>query len=164
MQSGQSTPCIIDIEASGFGTSSYPIEIGVVRDDGERFCRLIKPYPEWQYWDKKAEALHGISRETLLQFGVPGRDICCELNQFLNGKQVYSDGWVVDNPWLIKLYAHAGMSMTFKLSALEYILSESQMQRWQQVRQTVQTNSNHPRHRASADAEVIQQTYKLTSQ
>tara|TARA_Y100001951_G_scaffold105246_1_gene121039 strand:+ start:7658 stop:7939 length:282 start_codon:yes stop_codon:yes gene_type:complete len=33
-------PTIIDIEASGFGAASYPIEIGVVRYDGANYSGL----------------------------------------------------------------------------------------------------------------------------
>ena len=34
-------PDIIDIEASGFGPDSYPIEIGVALSSGEKYCSLI---------------------------------------------------------------------------------------------------------------------------
>ena len=30
------TPIVIDVEASGFGKGSYPIEVGVVLPDGSR--------------------------------------------------------------------------------------------------------------------------------
>ena len=44
-------PLIIDVEASGFGSKSYPIEIGVALNDGQRFCTLILPAPNWTHWD-----------------------------------------------------------------------------------------------------------------
>ncbi|MCP4234821.1 MAG: hypothetical protein GY770_14780, partial [Aestuariibacter sp.] len=44
-------PSIIDIEASGFGAHSYPVEIGVIREDGGKFCQLVKPYPDWTHWE-----------------------------------------------------------------------------------------------------------------
>ena len=49
------TPLIIDVEASGFGGASYPIEIGVALDDGHKYCALILPEPEWTHWDAAAE-------------------------------------------------------------------------------------------------------------
>ena len=36
-------PIIIDIEASGFGRGSYPIEVGLVLPDGTPHCFLIAP-------------------------------------------------------------------------------------------------------------------------
>ena len=40
-------PFIIDVEASGFGSSSYPIEIGVALEYGSRHSALIKPADDW---------------------------------------------------------------------------------------------------------------------
>ena len=36
-------PTILDLEASGFGRDSYPIEVGYVLPDGSSFCSLIRP-------------------------------------------------------------------------------------------------------------------------
>ena len=54
------TPSIMDIEASGFGRSSYPIEVGYVLGDGSSFCTLIRPLPSWTHWDASAESVHHI--------------------------------------------------------------------------------------------------------
>lgn len=164
MQLITTPPSILDVEASGFGSSSYPIEVGVARSDGEKFCRLIKPFTSWQHWDSQAENLHGISRQNIEQHGIDGREVCIQLNDFLAGQIVYSDGWVVDNPWLIKLYAEAGVVMSFKFSALEYLLSEQQMNLWQKTKRAVIAKISARRHRASIDAEVIQQTFVQTQQ
>ncbi|MEC8785870.1 MAG: hypothetical protein VXX33_04970, partial [Pseudomonadota bacterium] len=75
---------------------------------------------------------------------------------------VYSDGWVVDNPWLIKLYAAAQIEMSFTCRALEYILSEAQMNQWHDVKNRLARQLDVKRHRASSDALVIQQTYAKT--
>jgi hypothetical protein len=53
-QSSVSIPAIIDVEASGFGSLSYPIEVGVVDQTGIRFCSLIKPQNDWIHWDEQA--------------------------------------------------------------------------------------------------------------
>lgn len=37
------TPNNIDVEASGFGGESYPIEVGVALDDDTKYCALIQP-------------------------------------------------------------------------------------------------------------------------
>ena len=74
-------PDILDFEASGFGRDSYPIEVGYSLASGERFCALILPHETWQYWDFRAEAVHGISRGLLQARGSDVRQICRELNR-----------------------------------------------------------------------------------
>ena len=156
-------PIIIDVEASGFGAQSYPIEVGVIKQNGERFCSLIKPQPDWQHWDEQAQALHGISPELLLKKGRSVNLVCRELNQFLCGQTAYSDGWVVDQPWLIKLFDAAKLSMQFTLSPLEMLLNETQMTYWHQTKEQLIRAINQPRHRASHDAALIQDTFKATN-
>lgn len=57
----------IDIEASGLGIDSYPIECGWTVWNGEGDATLInhQPWLESSYWDSQAELLHGISKESL---------------------------------------------------------------------------------------------------
>ena len=55
-------PCIIDLEASGFGRGSYPIEVGLCLGDSSSHCFLVRPEEDWQHWDPEAEKVHGISR------------------------------------------------------------------------------------------------------
>lgn len=156
------TPNIIDVEASGFGSSSYPIEVGVINQYGEKFCSLIKPEADWQHWDQQAESLHGISRNVLFDKGLPITQLCQELNQFLQHQVVYSDGWVVDQPWLIKLFSDAQMPMQFKISPLEMILNEAQMNVWHDIKDEVCKKMSIRRHRASCDAALIQSTFVTT--
>lgn len=155
-------PSIVDVEASGFGAASYPIEVGIVRYDGAKWCKLIRPFDSWSHWDDKAERLHGITREMLHNRGVEPVRVCHELNHFLGNTIVYSDGWVVDNPWLIKLFSAAQVDMAFTCRAMEYILSESQMNIWHDVKDDLSVNLDTQRHRASADAYLIQQTFIQT--
>lgn len=155
-------PDILDFEASGFGSDSYPVEVGYSLGCGERFCMLIRPEPTWLYWDKTAEAVHGISRELLLRSGLDVVQACHELNQRLNGRTLYSDAWVVDKEWLNKLFASAGLQPTFQLSAIENIQSECQYFMWDEVRRNLLSESTDPRHRASSDAEFIQRVFMQT--
>lgn len=155
-------PTIIDVEASGFGAASYPIEIGIVRYDGAKWCKLLRPFDSWVHWDTKAESLHGISQQMLHARGEEPHKVCVELNNFLGNTVVYSDGWVVDNPWLIKLFSAAQIEMSFTCRALEYILSESQMDNWHDVKNSLSAELDVKRHRASSDAMIIQQTYAKT--
>ncbi len=157
-------PTIIDIEASGFGAASYPIEVGVINDAGERFCCLIKPQGDWTHWDDKAESLHGISRQLLEEKGESVESVCHQLNQFLQGQVVYSDGWVVDDTWLIKLFHAAGVLMQFQVSSLEMILNEQQMSLWHVTKDNLFREMQEQRHRASSDAALIQNTFVTTQQ
>ena len=68
-------PAFLDIEASGFGRDSYPIEIGFVLSDGEAWCTLVRPESGWTHWDPAAEALHGITRDLALRHGRPPVDV-----------------------------------------------------------------------------------------
>lgn len=161
-QSSVLIPTIIDIEASGFGSSSYPIEVGVINQAGDRFCCLIKPQNDWLHWSEQAESLHGISRQVLHDRGQSVQIVCQQLNQFLSGQVVYSDGWVVDEPWLIKLFYAARVHMQFHLSALEMILNEAQMSLWHSTKDKLFLQMKGQRHRASSDAALIQNTFVTT--
>jgi len=123
-------PFIIDVEASGFGSASYPIEIGVALNDGRKFCTLILPAPDWAHWDEEAEKVHQVSREILEAYGKPIHEVADQLNDMLAGLTLYSDGWVVDKPWLTTLFHAAGRPMKFSVSPLKMILSEKQMATW----------------------------------
>lgn len=155
-------PLIIDIEASGFGAFSYPIEIGIALQDEKKFCTLILPAAEWTHWDEGAEKIHRIPRDILETYGKPMQEVTSQLNELLAGKTIYTDGWVVDKPWLTTLFHAAGADMQFFVSPLEMILSEPQMASWHETKNQVITEMNVARHRASYDAVIIQKTYNQT--
>jgi hypothetical protein len=157
-------PVIVDVEASGFGGDSYPIEIGVALEQGANFCTLIMPAPWWSHWDDEAEKVHRVSRDLLEFYGKPLVDVARHLNELLAGKTVYSDGWVVDKPWMDRLYFSARLPMAFEFSALEMILSPEQMAIWHPTKQAVLADLQIRQHRASSDAVIIQETYKRTLQ
>ncbi len=156
-------PTIIDIEASGFGSASYPIEIGAVKSNGDRYCALIKPAPGWDHWCANAEKIHGISRALIETHGKSSLQVCEELNIFLQETTAYSDAWTHDNPWLIHLFFSARMMQSFRLSAIENIAREEQLLLWDATKIQLRHNLNIPRHRASGDAYLIQQTYIETN-
>jgi len=157
-------PFIIDIEASGFGAHSYPIEVGLALEPGTKYCSLISPLPEWTHWDAEAEKVHRISREILDIHGRPPAVVARTLNELLGRATVYSDGWVVDQPWLNRLFNLARVRQEFSISPLEAILSEHQMARWHEVKSKVIEDLALQRHRASYDAQIIQETYLRTKE
>ena len=123
-------PGIIDIEASGFGRDSYPIEVGLVLPDGETHCHIIRPDDSWTHWDQSAEAVHGIRRSLLLEKGLPPNQVAAELNRLLAGNKVYTDAWSYDISWLGKLYDLCGLPQLFRLESLRMLMSEAQADLW----------------------------------
>lgn len=151
-----SLPALIDVEASGFGKGSYPIEVGFVDSAGGLFCALVQPQADWTHWDESAAALHGIAREALSSHGKPAGWVAEQLNQRLAGQTVYCDGWAHDYSWLARLFDAANASPAFKLEDLRKLLSEEQAARWHTVVEQVRAELSIGRHRASSDAKVLQ--------
>jgi hypothetical protein len=151
-------PTVLDIEASGFGRGSYPIEVGLALPDGSTFCSLIAPAQKWVHWDPQAEALHHITPAILASHGKPLAEIALTLNQRLRGVIVYSDGWANDFSWLGLLFDEADLVPAFKLENLRALLSDEQAALWHAAKTEVLAATSQERHRASIDARVIQQT------
>ena len=158
-------PIIVDVEASGFGSLSYPIEIGLALPDGERYCALIAPDPSWVHWDPEAEALHGLSRDRLITNGKSPKEVCKSLNALLKGKTLYTDGWTFDYPWIRTLFCAGQEDIAFRVSALEMMLKEEDFLSWDKTKAMIRDKMGAGRHRASWDARVIQETFlELQSQ
>jgi hypothetical protein len=106
----------IDLEASGLGPSSFPIELGIALPgraaDGvwEVTLRswLLRPEPRWldrpDAWDPVAEEIHGLSLPRLLDEGLPLRQVVEEIDAHLAGCTVNADtgrhgsdaGWLTE--------------------------------------------------------------------
>jgi hypothetical protein len=70
---------IIDFEASGLHSDSYPTEIAwmdPVQDD-KATSYLIKPTRDWldSRWDPQAQELTGISQKMIIEHGMPFIDV-----------------------------------------------------------------------------------------
>ncbi|MFT5693139.1 MAG: hypothetical protein ACI92E_002475 [Oceanicoccus sp.] len=157
-------PLIIDIEASGFGVGSYPIEVGVALGNGETRCMIIRRESDWVHWDDGAESLHGISRDDLNRHGKMVEEVATALNKWLQGQVVYSDAWGNDSSWLALLFEYANVTQRFKLDSLRSLLDESQVENWHKTKEQVAEASKFQRHRASNDALILQQTYCKTAE
>jgi len=153
-------PIVIDVEASGFGAGSYPIEVGVVMGDGRTHCRLVRPEPDWVHWEGQAQSVHQLDRATLQRAGRPVIEVAHWLNTLLHGRTAYSDAWGQDFAWLSRLYDAAQSRPTFRLEALSALLAEPEMAIWHVVREAVEAGLGEQRHRASNDAKVLQQTWQ----
>lgn len=154
------TPIIIDVEASGLGGGSYPIEVGLALPNGGRHCYLITPVRSWKHWDDEAEQVHGISRELLAAHGRPVQDVAWRLNELLRNRTAYSDAWSYDMAWLAKLYDAAKMRQNFRVADISELIDESQHGRWQAVKREVAEELGLQRHRASGDARILQETLR----
>ena len=149
-------PLIIDVEASGFGGASYPIEIGGARRRTQ-VLRLDPARARLTHWDAEAERVHRIPRDG------PGLRPARERRRVTSpDPDRVPDGWVVDKPWLTTLFHAVRIDMQFHVSPLELILSESQMDCWHREKDAVVASLHLSRHRASHDAWVIQETYRRT--
>jgi len=153
-------PIMLDVEASGFGRDSYPLEIGYVLPNGSCFCSLVRPEPHWTHWDPAAQRLHRITRDSAVQHGRPSSEVAQELNRTLRGNTVYTDGWGNDYSWLATLFEAAGLTPSFRIDSLRTLLSESEAEHWQVVKTQVRQELRLRRHRASSDARVLQMTLR----
>lgn len=159
MPSSPVIPAVIDLEASGFGSNSYPIEVGFALPNGRLACTLIRPEPDWTHWDESAYAVHGITRDLLMAFGKPVDQVALWLNKQLRGMTVYSDAWGHDYAWLAVLFDAANLVPSFKLDHLASIMPECEAARWNKLHQEIEKELGLKRHRASNDALMLQRTW-----
>lgn len=103
---------LIDIEASGFGLKSYPIEIAWRSEDGGFDSFLIIPHEKWTFWSEDAEKnVHHISRDSLYKEGISIEEACKRLNKMLRGKTLYSDNARFDEMWIEDLFHFSTLSI-----------------------------------------------------
>jgi hypothetical protein len=154
----------IDIEASGFGAGSYPIEVGCAFTDGRSYCTLIRPEPDWHHWDASAESVHGIARDILFAHGRSSVEVADTLNDHLAGQVVMTDAWYHDYTWLSRLFDVAERRQRFQLKDLRDVLNDAKAARWEQAKRQVTEELKLPRHRASNDARILQTTLLRVSE
>lgn len=157
------TPAFIDVEASGLGPRSYPIEVGLITSEGSMYCTLIVPPEDWSRldaaaWDPAAESVHGITRAILGTYGKPLAEVARELNRVARGLILYSDAWGNDYAWLARLFDAADLPMHFQIESSRKLLSEEEAGRWGAAKLEVIAELKLTRHRASSDAKILQRT------
>ena len=152
-------PPMIDIEASGFGRGSYPIEVAFALDDGITQCFLIKPDETWTHWAQSAEEIHGITREQLQLNGLSVREVAEKLNEYLTGKTLYSDAWSFDSSWIGRLFDCAGIIQRFRLETINKLLTEDEQNSWADGKDQAIKILGLELHRADNDVKILQHTY-----
>lgn len=141
----------IDVEASGLDMrQSYPIEVAWVDSLGNSDSALIRPDLEWLYWDPEAEAVHGISRDTLFRQGQPLGQVAERLSEALGMDKVYSDAPDFDGQWIDVLFQAAGLERDFNIVDLRVLYSE--IGALAAARFQEEISQSVPTHRAEDDA------------
>ena len=157
-----SIPIVIDVEASGFGKGSYPIEVGFSRAQGHAWCSLIRPEQEWVHWDATAAQVHCIERGMLFKSGKNVHSVAEHLNLALAGQTIYTDGWAHDYIWLARLFDAAERVPSFHLADFREIITPAQEALWHATKDQLIKELQLTRHRASNDARILQLTWLRT--
>ena len=98
----------LDFEASSLSDKSYPVEVAWVFQDGRTESHLIRPAPDWIDWDEEAEAIHGLSREKLVDEGRPHDLVAARMVEALSDHELYASAPSWDGKWLSALLRGAG--------------------------------------------------------
>lgn len=152
-------PPIIDLEASGFGRGSYPIEVGFALENRDIHSFLIKPEADWTHWSEEAEQIHGITREQLQAEGMSIEEIAHKLNEMLSGQTLYSDAWSFDSSWIGRLFDSASIVQRFRIETINKLLKPEQVEFWHPTKEAVLQELGLKAHRAAIDVQVLQETY-----
>jgi hypothetical protein len=99
----------LDFEASSLARHSYPIEVAWVFEDGASEAHLIRPASGWDDWDAAAEAIHRITRATLLAEGVAHDVVARRMVEQLAGHDLTASAPSWDGKWLSILLRAAGL-------------------------------------------------------
>lgn len=149
----------MDFEASSLDlVSSYPLEVGICYPDGSTDSWLIKPHVLWLDWSEKAEEIHGIQRDLLIEKGLEVSAVAQKLNNKLDDI-VYCDAWTFDSFWLYRLFKAAKVKPAFQLESISALLDEQHVKAWQAAREKVIANSSLQTHRAANDALILHKTW-----
>ncbi len=154
----------LDLEASGLGPASWPIEVGWCFDGDAPETMLICPAEEWprEAWDDHAASLHGLAHDALTESGLAVGAVCERLNQVLEGAAVYSDAPDWDGFWLYRLFAAAGARQRFSLCDFGELLSDLPPQAVAAAVAEAKILSPH-RHRAREDVLHMKKIFDLAT-
>lgn len=152
----------VDVEASGLGPYSWPIEVGWGFHGREPRSVLVRPADGWsmQAWEKSAESLHRIDPGQLLTGGLSAHDVALGLNAALGQATVYSDAPDYDSFWLFRLYDAAGLRPNYRLHDLSDLLGPIWRGEPQRLVRRAARAAPHT-HRAADDVRHLQTMYEI---
>jgi len=143
-------PPILDFEASSLSDTSYPISAGLVVA-GRVYYWIIKPKADWIDWSLESQAIHGLNRSYIEEYGIPAQQVCAELMEILSGHSViYSDARDWESMWLTRL----GLSAIRVADILELVAID-QRNVFSTKRDEIFLTHNLALHRADHDALAI---------
>lgn len=99
----------LDFEASSLARRGTPVEVAWVFEDGQGESHLIRPAPDWTDWSPEAEAIHGLSRDTLERDGEPHGDVAHRMLQVLRDHAVFASAPSWDGKWMSVLLRASGL-------------------------------------------------------
>ena len=152
----------LDLEASGLGSSSWPVEVGWCFLSGRPVSLLITPHEDWrdEAWDPEAERLHGLSRKKLERKGEDAGAVCDRMNAALEGRLVYSDAPDWDGFWLYRLFSAGKRRQAFKLRDFAELFAATPSDDFLQAKERAQKIAPH-RHRAKDDVLHMRKLFEL---
>ena len=151
----------IDLEASGLGAASWPVEVGWCFLDGAPTSMLVRPDENWpdDAWDPAAAALHGLTRGELKKRGAPAQTICNAMNEALAGAVVYSDAPDWDGFWLYRLFSAAKARQAFQVFDFADLFEAAPPVQYEKARAAARKSAPH-RHRAKDDVLHMRALYQ----
>ncbi|MEM8771944.1 MAG: hypothetical protein AAGD92_09885 [Pseudomonadota bacterium] len=152
----------LDLEASGLGAGSWPIEVGWCFEQGAPETLLIAPDASWSdaAWDPQAEALHGLTLEKLRAKGASPEAVCKRINAAIGDALVYSDAPDWDGFWLYRLFGSAKVRQRFNLLDFSDLLTACPADQINAARAKADALAPH-QHRAAADVRHMRMIYRL---
>lgn len=155
----------VDIEASGLGSKSWPVEVGWAFEEGAATSILVRPDKSWSddAWDAGAERLHGLDRARLDAEGLDAREVCAAMNGALVDAEVYSDAPDWDGFWLFRLFSAGGVKQAFALKDFGRLMRPLVDGRESALFQRAARLAPR-RHRAADDARHLQTLYRLAGE
>ncbi|MDA9004068.1 hypothetical protein N9J26_01115 [bacterium] len=149
---------IIDIEASGLHADSYPIEIAVLID-GHTRAWLVKPEPQWTYWNDTAESIHGMTRDYLFEHGLPVAQVADELKHHVNGAELFSDAVTWDADWADTLFFNSHSIRNFCISSIYEFMTDEQVEAFKENKVRLAACGRYREHRAEEDVRLIHEAF-----
>lgn len=106
----------VDVESSGLGEGTFPVEIAVSDDALHVRSWIVRPAPGWVPRDwQRVEAIHGLSWEEVLD-GTSVEIVAQELADAIGDRIAVSDAVNYDGEWIYELYRSAGRLVPFRIA------------------------------------------------
>jgi len=153
----QTIPPVLDFEASSLSDCSYPISAGLCVAGTLQYW-LIKPRPDWIDWSLASQAIHGLKRSYIEEYGVDADQVYAEMKMMLSRFDViYSDNPYWERRWL----SHLG-DFNVEIHDIQDLIPQQNKESWKETLEEQFQINNLTHHRADHDALALSlAVYKL---